>query len=95
MGYYTIRFYPSSQEIMTIVTEFEKFRYNCIPLYMCASVYISQAKVYKLISDIECVNTYISDILFLIRDCFKNHINQLRIIFGRLCAAGLKYNVTK
>ena len=28
MGYYNIRFYPSIQDTMTIVTEFGKFIYN-------------------------------------------------------------------
>ena len=43
MGYYTIRLYPTSQEMTTFVTEFGKFRYNRLPMGMCASVDIFQA----------------------------------------------------
>ena len=62
---------------------------------MCASVDIFQAKVDKLLVDIEGVKTYIGDILILSKDIFENNIEYLRIIFGRLCAAGLKVNAPK
>ena len=52
----------------TIVTEFGKFRYNCLPMVMCASGYILQYKVDKLLSDIEVVKGYIDDILVLRKD---------------------------
>ena len=65
MGYYTIRLSPASQDMTTIVTEFGKFRYNRLPMGMCASGDIFQAKVDKLLGDIEGVRTYIDDILVL------------------------------
>ena len=37
MGYYTIRLSPAIQYMATIFTEFGKFRYNRLPLVMCAS----------------------------------------------------------
>ena len=52
MGYYTIRISPASQNTTTIVTEFGKFRYNRLPMGMCASGDIFQAKVDELLSDI-------------------------------------------
>ena len=88
-GYYTIRLSPNIQYITTIVTEFGKFRYNCLPMGMCASGDILQAKVDKLLSDIKVVKTYIGDILILIKDCFINHIEQLRMILVRLRADSL------
>ena len=72
----------------TIVNEFGKFRYNCLSMVMCASEDIFQAKVDKLLGDIEGVETYIDDILILGKDSFENYIEQLIIIFGRMCAAG-------
>ena len=90
MGYYTIRMFPASQEMTMIVTEFGKFGYNLLPMVMCASREIFQAKVGKLLGDIEGVKTYINDILVLSKDYFTKHIEKLRIIFGRLRAAGLK-----
>ena len=36
-----------------------------------------------------------TDVLVLIKDFFRNHIEKLRIIFGRLRTAGLKVNAPK
>ena len=52
MVYYNNRFYPVSQDMTTIVTEFGKFRYNYLPMGMCASGDIFPAKVDELLSDI-------------------------------------------
>ena len=95
MGYYTTRLSPASQDMMTIVTEFGKFRYNCLPMGMCTSGDIFQAKLDKLLGDIEGVKTYIDYIIVLGKDRFENHIKQLIIIFVRLRDAGLKVNAPK
>ena len=91
-GYYTIRLSPASQYMTKIVTEFGKFRYNRLPMGMCASGDIFQAKVDKLLGYIKGVKTYIDGILILGKDIFENHIEQLIMIFGRLRASGLKIN---
>ena len=62
---------------------------------MLASRYIFQAKVDDLLGDIKGVKTYIDYILVPSKYSFENHIDQLRIIFGRLCAVGLKVNAPK
>ena len=62
---------------------------------MCASVNMFQDKVNNLLGDIEGVKKYIDDILVLIKDCVTKHIEQPRIIFGRLRAEGLKVNAPK
>ena len=54
-----------------IVTKFGRFRYNRFPMGMCASGDIFQAKVDKLLGDIEDVKTYIYDILVLRKYCLK------------------------
>ena len=59
---------------MAIITEFGEFRYNCLPMGMCALGYIFQAKADKLLGDIKGINMYIDDILVLIKYCFRNHI---------------------
>ena len=74
MGYYNIRLYPDSQEMTAIVTEYGKFRYNCLHMGMCASGHIFQAKVDKLRSDIEGFKTYLDYILVLIKDFLIKHI---------------------
>ena len=78
-----------------IVTEFGKFGYNRLPIGMCTSVDIFQAKVDKLLGDIKGVKIYINDILFLSKDCFTKHIEQPSIIFFILRAEGLKFNDPK
>ena len=57
---------------------------------MCAPGDIFQDKLKKLLGDIEGVKTYINDILVLSKDCFRNHIEQPVMIFGRLIATGLR-----
>ena len=52
MGYYTIGRLPDSQDMTTIVTEFGKFEYNCLPMAVCSLVDISQSKVDKVIGNI-------------------------------------------
>ena len=95
MGFYTIRFFPASQDMTKIVTKFGKFRYNRLPMGMCASRDIFQAKVDELLGDIEGVRTYTNDILVLGKDSSENHIEQLIIIFGKLHAEALKVNAPK
>ena len=55
MGYYNIRLSPASQYMTTIVTEFGKYRYNRLPIGLCTSGEIFQAKVDDLLGDIEGV----------------------------------------
>ena len=78
-----------------IVTEFGKFRYNRLPMGICDLGYVFQAKVDELLGDIEVVKTYIDYIIVLIKYRFEKYIEQLRIISGRLRAAGFKVNAPK
>ena len=40
MGYYTIRLFPASQDMTTIVTKFGKFKYNSLPReYVLQEIY--------------------------------------------------------
>ena len=55
MGHYNIRHSPSGQDMTTIVTEFGKFKHNCIHIGVCASGDIFQAKLDEIICDIKGV----------------------------------------
>ena len=92
MGYHNIKLSPTSQDMTTVVTEFGIFKYNCLPMGMCASGDIFHAKVDKLIGDIK---SYIDYILVLSKEKISNCIEQPRIIFDRLRASGLKVNAIK
>ena len=88
--YYTRRLSPAIKDMATIATKFEEFRYNCLPMGICASEDIFQAKVDNLVGDIEGVKTYIDDIIVLSKYCLGKHIEHMIMIFGILRAAGLK-----
>ena len=92
MRYYTISIVSASQFMMTIVIEFGKFWCNFFHKGMCTSRDIFHSNVDKLLGDIECIKTYIDDILVFRKDCFTNHKEQMRVIFSRLCVSGLKFN---
>ena len=95
MGCYTLRLSHASQDMTTIVTEFGKCIYNCLLIGMCASGEIFQAKVDCLLGDTKGVKTHINNILVLSKERFSQHIEKLRIIFGKLRAASLKFNDPK
>ena len=61
-GYYSISLMSTSQDMIIIVTEFGKFWYNCPPMGVYTQGNILQDKLYKAISDIEGVITYIDDV---------------------------------
>ena len=71
IGYYTIRISLASPDMKTIVTEFGKFRYNRLPMGMCASGDIFQANVDKLLGDTKGVKTYINGIYVLNKKNFE------------------------
>ena len=81
MGYYTIPLAECSKDITTIVTEFGKFRYTCLPMGMVISGDVFQAKMYNLIGDIEGIRTYIDDILCIGKSSFPQHLQQLEEVF--------------
>ena len=79
----------------TIVTVFGKFGYNRLPMGVCSLGDIFEGKVYELISDTEAVKKCVDDTLILSNYFFKKHVDQLKIIFGRLRASGLKVDAHK
>ena len=95
MEYHNIMILPASQVMMKIVTEFAKFRYNRLPMGICASGDIFQYRVYKLLGDIEGVKTHTNNIWVLRKESFYKHNWKMMTIFGRFRAAGLRVNAPK
>ena len=93
--YYTIEILPECRNIITIVTEFGKFRYNRFPVVLWYSSEIFQAKVYYLIGEIEGGGGYIDDILVIRKLSPSQHIDYLIVVFASLSAAGMKFNDPK
>ena len=52
MGNYNIIISPDREDMARIVTEFWRFRYNCLPMGMCAYGYIFQYNVDGYIIDV-------------------------------------------
>ena len=65
MVYYTIRLFSASQDMLIIVTEFRKLRYNRLPMRMWNLGDPLQAKVDQIIGDVKGVKICIDDILVL------------------------------
>ena len=59
-------------------------------MVMCALGHILQATVDELLNDIKGIKIYIDDIFILIKEILSKNIEQIRIIFGELHAAGPK-----
>ena len=78
-----------------VVTEFGKFKCNHLPMGMWGSGYILKDRVDNLIGNSKVFNTYINYILSSSKGIFYNKIGQLWLIFYRLCAAEMKFNVPK
>jgi Reverse transcriptase (RNA-dependent DNA polymerase). len=91
MGYYMIWLMPGAKDLTTIITKLGKFRYNVLPMGMCCSGDVFQAKVLdQLLGDIEGVKTYINDILVISKGSFDDHLKQLDTCFARIQEARLK-----
>ena len=95
IGYYTMKISPESLQLTTIITYFGKFRYNRVPMGLCASGDTFQYKVEKLLGDTEGVKRYIGYIIVLSKGKFSQHIDHIRVIFARLRTAGLQVNSPK
>ena len=65
MVYYSVNISSQSQYKTNIVTEFFKYIYNTLPMCLSNFVDIFQDKLYKILSDIAVVKTYIYYILLL------------------------------
>ena len=62
MGSYNIMIFPASQDMTRIVSKLGNFKYNQLPMGICALGYILRAKVDVLVGNTDGVKTYIDDI---------------------------------
>ena len=95
MGYYHIVLSPESADMCTIITEFGKFRYKRLPMGVCGSPDIFQAKINELLGDIEGIRAYIDDVLAICKGSFEDHLAQLEEVFRRCQTHNLKINADK
>jgi len=62
MGCWTITMCPESQRFCTIILPWGKFSYNCLPIGLAPSPYVSQEKMSLLYIDLEEVKVYFDNI---------------------------------
>ena len=95
MGYYHIELTPEARRICTIVFPWGKYEYTRLPMGLCNSPDIFQAKMGELMYDLEYVRAYIDDLLVISTSTFKDHLEKLEAVFERLQKSGLKVNASK
>ena len=74
MGYWTIPMCPESQRICTIILQWGKFPYMCLPMGLAPSPDVFQEKMSFLFIDLEEVKVYFDDILVFGFDSFEDHL---------------------
>ena len=84
MGYYYIKLFPFSRKVYTIVLSWDKYEYQKLPIGLCNSPEIFHKKVNKLFNGLECIRTYIDDLLIMSNESFEDHINKLDKVLSKL-----------
>ena len=69
--------------------------YLRLPIGVACSPDIFQAKMSELMGMLECVQTYIDDLLCITKGNLDDHLNKLKRVFIRLRDAGLSINASK
>ena len=95
MGYYHIELSAKSKELCTIVTQWEKYEYQQLPMGMCNSPDIFQKKMAEIFIGLDTVHVYIDDLLHVTKGSWTEHLSILEEMFTRLQKAGLKVNASK
>ena len=72
-----------------------KYEMQALPMGLCNSPDIFQEKMSELMHGLECVRTYIDDLLVITKGTFEEHLEKLDEVLARLNKAGLKVNAPK
>jgi hypothetical protein len=95
MGYYTIKLDSDAQKLCTIVTPFGKYQYLRLPMGISCSPDISQEKMSDLMQHLNCVRTYLDDLLVISCSTFEVHLEKLECVLKILSDKGLRVNADK
>ena len=72
-----------------------KYKYLHLLIELSGSLDIFQDHMNNLVGDLEFMHTQLDDLLYLIHDSFKDHIDKLEIILKYLKSTDLKCNTSK
>ncbi len=95
MGYYTIRLDPDASRICTVIFPWGKYSYKRLPMGIEGSPDIFQSKMLELMEDLEYVQAYLDDLLYISRSSLEDHLEKLEGVLRPLRDAGLKVNAEK
>jgi hypothetical protein len=79
MQYYTFELDKESQDLLTIITPFFKYKYLRLLMGLKCSPDITQAAMENVLSDIKDANVYIDDVGTFFSD-WNHHVNLLATI---------------
>jgi hypothetical protein len=94
LQYYTFELDEESQDLCTIVTPFEKYKYLRLPMGLKFSPDIAQAAMKNVLSDIKGADIYI-DVVGAFSDDWDHHVNLIATILRRLRENGFTINPFK
>ena len=84
MGYYTSRLDSDASRICTIFFTWGKYSYKRLPLGIADSPQFFQSKMSELMMALECVRTYLDDLLVISKSTFKDHFEKIRMVLRKL-----------
>jgi hypothetical protein len=90
MGYYTIRLDPTASKMCTIIFPWGKYSYKRLPMGFGGSADIFQAQIMDLMASLEFVQTYIDNLLIIMRGTLDEHLQETETVLTSLRDAGLK-----
>ena len=71
------------------------YSYLRLPLGVAGSLDIFQEKMSGLMETLDCVRTYLDDLLIISKSSFENHLTQIEMVLSCLQDAGLRVNAAK
>jgi Reverse transcriptase (RNA-dependent DNA polymerase) len=94
MGYYHKGLTSYASTLCTAVLPWDKYEYLRLPMELCNSPDIFQAKMSELMCGLEFARAYLDDLLLVSKDTFESHLQHLEEVITRLASAGLKLNAS-
>ena len=77
MDHHDIHLDHASQDMFTIITPWEKYKYLRLPMEIMCTPDIFQENMSNLMEGLEFTQTYLDDLLCLSKGCFDKHLEDV------------------